>query len=307
MNEQGDQMTRSAQKIGRLTLTGAAWALLLAGCLTATSAAAQTTGNAASAEMAGQKARMLEGFFSSYRLRAALGSNPDAVGPLEAEARAKLAAGKAALADGRIAEAIELFDAGTRAVSRAIALTSSESHWDAQAASHAFSARRRHAESYLSLLEHATDISAANRNKVTDLRARLGEADHQFSNEEVKPALATLDLAYREIVDLVSNFRHGHTVVVNKVFETPQEEFEYERQRNQSYNMLVQIALAERGEAQSGLANLAARLAAESVTLRDQAERESASGDVVTAISTMERATERLLVILRAAGLIMIE
>lgn len=307
MNQRADEMSRLTRTIENLALPGAAWAMLLAGCLTATSADGQTTGTAASAEMAGQKARMLEGFFSSYRLRAALGSNPDAVAPLEAEAQAKLAAGKAALAGGRIAEAMEMFDAGMRAVSRAIALTSPEKQRDAQAVADAFVARRRHAGSYLAALERADDISAAERANVASLHARLGEADQQFSSGKLKPALAGLELAYRDIVALVSDIRRGHTVVVSKIFETPQEEFEYERQRNQSYDLLAQIALAERGEDQPGLAALAARLTTESAALRDQAEQERARGDAVAAIGTMERATERLLVILRASGLIMIE
>jgi len=105
----------------------------------------------------------------------------------------------------------------------------------------------------------------------------------------------------------VSEVRHGRTFVVSKIFETPQEEYEYERQRNQSYDLLVQIALAERGEEQPGLAALAARLIAESAALRDQAGQEGTNGDFVTAIDTMERATERLLVVLRASGLIMLE
>ena len=227
--------------------------------------------------------------------------------PLEAEARASLTDGKAALAGGRVVEAMALFDAGMRAVARAIALTSPGIPWDAQAASHAFVERRRHAVSYLAAIERADDLSTAVGADVADLRARLGEADRQFAGGDLKPARATLDRVYRDIVGLVSEIRRGHMVVVSRVFETPRGEFEYERRRNQSYELLVQIALAERGGGQPGLAGLAARLTAESEALRDQAEREGASGDFAAAIGTMERATERLLVVLRASGLIMME
>lgn len=281
--------------------------MLLAGCLAAAPASGQSTGDAVAPEMAGQKARMLEGFFSSYRLREALGANPDAVGPLEAEARANLADGKAALADGRVIEAMELFDAGMRAVARAIALTSPGKHWDAQAASHAFVERRRHAVAYLSAIERADDLTAAESANVADLRARLGEADRQFAAGDLRPARVTLDHVYGDIVGLISDIRRGHTVVVSRVFETPRDEFEYERRRNQSYELLVQIALAERGGDQPDLAALANRLIAESEALRDRAEQEGASGDFATAIGTMEQATERLLVVLRATGLVMME
>jgi hypothetical protein len=281
--------------------------MLLAASLTAAPASGQGTGNTVSPEMADQKARMLEGFFSSYRLREAQGMNPDAVGPLEAEARAKLADGRAALADGRIIEAMELFDAGMRAVARAIALTAPGAQWNAQAASDAFVAQRRHAESYLAVLERADDLSTTENADVVSLRARLVEADRRFAAAELRPARETLEHIYRDIVSLVSDFRRGHTIVVSRVFETPRDEFEYEQRRNLSYDLLVQIALAEHGGGQPGLADLAARLTAESEVLRDQAEHEGANGDFATAIGTMERATERLLVVLRATGLVMME
>ena len=300
-------MKRSTRTGGYPAWPRRAWALLLAGSLTAGSALGQQTETAASPELAAQKARMLEGFFSSYRLRQALGANPEAVGPLEAEARASLTDGKAALAGGRVVEAMALFDAGMRAVARAIALTSPGIPWDAQAASHAFVERRRHAVSYLAAIERADDLSTAVGADVADLRARLGEADRQFADGDLKSARNTLEQVYRDIVGLVSEIRRGHTVFVSRVFETPRGEFEYERRRNQSYELLVQIALAERGGGQPGLAGLAARLTAESEALRDQAEREGASGDFAAAIGTMERATERLLVVLRASGLIMME
>ena len=307
MSGQGDEMSRSARASGYLTWPRGAGAILLAGCLAATPASGQSTGTAVSTGMAGQKARMLEGFFSSYRLREALGSNPDAVGPLAAEARAKLAAGKAALADGRIAEAMELFDAGMRAVAHAIALTSPGSNWDARAASDAFVAQRHQVESYLAVLERADDLSTAESADVVSLRTRLDEADRLFTGSDLKPAREALEQVYRDIVGLVSEIRRGHTVVVSRVFETPQGEFEYERRRNHSYDLLVQIALAERGGGQPGLAALAARLIADSEALRDQAEREGASGDFATAIGTLERATERLLVVLRASGVVTME
>ena len=108
----------------------------MAGSLMTAPAVAKNLEAAVSPEMAIQKARMLTGFFSSDRLRQAMAANPEAVAPLETEARAKLAAGQAALDAGQAAEAVALFDAGMRAISRAVALGSSKSKWDAQAASH---------------------------------------------------------------------------------------------------------------------------------------------------------------------------
>jgi hypothetical protein len=301
-------MKRSAQTGENWSTRSRAAALLISGFLAAASPAyGQTSEGLGSPEMAAQKAQMLEMFFSSYRLREALGANPEAVAPLEAEAGAKLAEGKAALTEGRVAEAIALFDAGMRAVSRAIATTSEKSEWDAQAAAAAFVERRRHADAYLAVVERAEEISDVNQAQVASLRADMERADQLFSNKEIKAASKALERTYGRIVDLVSEVQRGRTLMVSRVFETAQEEYEYELGRNDSYDLLLQIALAEKGDDQPGFAALSARLTAESEKLREQAEQQAAAGDYPDAISLMESATERLLVALRASGLIVME
>jgi len=300
-------MTHSGQTDGRRAAALALSALLLGGALLTAPASAQMSSTAVSPEMAAQKARMLEAFFSSKRLRDAVERNPEGTGPLKSKAQANLNAGRTALEAGQFAEAITLFDEGMRAVSQAVALGTSGTDWDESAAATAFVSRRRHAEAYLVVLERADDVTGDQRQRIADLRARLDEADRLFTGNAVGDANEILGLVYRDVVGLVSDVRRGHTVVVSRVFETPEEEYQYERERHESYGLLVRIALAERAEDQPGLAALAARLGPESQKLREQAEAEFGAGDAVTAIATMERATERLLVILRTSGLIMME
>lgn len=300
-------MNHSGRIGGRGAAAQALSALLLAGALLAAPASAQTSSTAVSPEMAAQKERMLEAFFSSSRLRDAVERNLEAAGPLKSKAQANLKAGRVALDAGQFAEAMALFDAGMQAVSQAVALGSAGVDWDESAAATAFVSRRRHAEAYLAVLERTEDVTGTQGQQIADLRARLDEADRLFAERAVREASEVLRLVYRDVVGLVSDIRRGHTVVVSRVFETPEEEFEYERRRHESYGLLVRIALAERAEDQPGLAALAAHLTSESGKLHDRAEEEFTAGDVVTAIETMENATERLLVILRASGLIMME
>jgi len=285
-------------------------ALVLAAALAGFLAAGQVLaqGGAASPEMASQKAMMLKGFFASSRLAEAREANPDGVAPLEAEARAKLEAGERALAEGRVARAVELFDEGMRMVSRAVALAASvDKGAGKKNVSKAFEERRGSAGSYLSVLERADDLSGDERTRVAALRESLQKADRQYAAGDLERASATLDGAYGAIVDLVTAIRRGRTLTVSRVFETPKAEYEYEVSRHESYVLLVDIALAERAASQPGLELLAARLGAESDRLRAEAARQSDGGDYVTAIQTMESATERLLVILRATGAIVME
>lgn len=294
----------------RITGSGRGQGILRAATLAAILAAAAPAGaqtGGASPEIAVQKATMLEGFFSSGRLQAARAANPMAVAPLEKEAHESLDAGRAALEGGQVATALEHFDAGIRAISEAVALGSKAAAPSKQALSSDFVNRRRHAEAYIVTLESSEDISDQTRGKVRHLRGDLDRADDQFEAGSLREATTTLDEAYASIIALIGDVRRGHTSFVSRTFETPEEEFEYERERNHSYDLLVDIALAEHGEKEPGLVALAERLRAESSRLRDQAEQESAAGDPATAIRTMELSTERLLPILRASGLIVME
>ncbi len=288
-------------------IAAAVQSALIAGSLLGMPAWAQNAIATVSAEMAEQKARMLESFFDFDRLAGARDSNPDAVRPLETEARARLAAGSDAVAAGQFAEAMAQFDAGIRAVSQAVALGASARSWGPSDAAVAFVARRRQANTYLEALERSDEIGSTERREVERLRGDLGRADAHFLAGALDPARETLDVAYGEIVTLVSEVRRGHSAFVARVFASPHEEFAYEQERHRSYRLLVEIALAERGEDQPGLIALAARLSAQSDRLRAVAEQQGETGDYPAAIGTMERATERLLVALRAAGLIMME
>lgn len=300
-------MVRLALGTNGRSLPQAGWALLAASLSLGCPAISPGAEPSVSIAIAEQKARMLEGFFASTRLSRAREAHPEAVAAFEAEARARLAAGRSALAASQPAEAMAEFDAGIRLVARAVALGAAEAKWDAQAAAIAFVRRRRHAEAYLSALEVATDLDAAERTRAAALRATLAEADRHFAADALQPAQTVLERAYGDIVALVGEIRRGHSVFVARVFATPEDEFAYERERNDSYVLLVGIALAERAEDQPGLAALAARLTAESARLRTEAEHQAGGGDAVAAIATMERATDRLVAVLRAAGLIVVE
>jgi len=295
------------RKFGSARAVLAATAVVTAGWLDSGPAHGQGAPPSASPEIAAQKAAMLEGFFASERLRRARESNPERVAPLEAEARAELEAGQAALKAGQPTEAAAAFDSGIRAISRAVSLGSAERQPDQTAESVAFLARRRQAESYISALERADDTSAEMRAKLDDLRGRLARADRDFAVDKLTEATESLGEAFAEIVKVVSDIRRGHSVFVSRIFDAPEAEFDYERARNADYRLLVNIALAERSEEQPSLAALAARLTAESERTRDEALQQAGEGAHAEAIKTMERSTEHLLAILRAAGLIMME
>jgi len=246
---------------------------------------------------------MLEGFFASPRLAAARVADPEAAAAIEAEAREKLAEGHVALGRGELAEAIAAFDAGIRAIARAAAIVAASRDRDQQAIAQAYARLTAQSRNYLDVLEAADTLDASDRAIAADLRADLERAEKKFQEDEIFAAEAAARATYSGVVALVSEVRSGHSVFVERSFKSARDEYEYERERHESYALLVEIAVAERGEEQPTLAALAARVNDESTQLFARAEGEHAAGDSVAAIRTLEHATERLLAILRAAGL----
>jgi hypothetical protein len=84
-------------------------------------------------------------------------------------------------------------------------------------------------------------------------------------------------------------------------FDTPLEEYEYERQRNQSYEMLIGIMLKEES-ASATVQGMIEKLTGGNDELRRQAEILAADGEPEEAIVRMEEATANLVRALRVGG-----
>lgn len=254
--------------------------------------------------IAAQKGQILKGFFASPRLAEARAASPDAVGVLEAEARQRLEAGLAAMGEGRAAEALEHFDIGLRSISQAAALASAAgTAKETDTASADFIRTLERTRSLLAALADAEDVTATEKAEAAALSADLEAAEMTFAKGATAEAQAAAHDTYGAAVELVSAVRRGHTVLVERTFETPEDEYAYEHERHRSYVLLVDIAVAERVESQPSFAAIAARLSAEADRLRAEAEAEHGRGETIDAIATMEQATGRLGAVLRAAGL----
>ena len=259
------------------------------------------------ADMARKKAAMLEMFLASKKLSTVLISRPDAAEPLVESARIHLDTGREMLDSNDPVGATGQFDKGIEAVSQAIALSTEKTAASSDEASRANENRVREARSYLEVLGRAKGLSAEDRQRVEALRARLAEADAAASSGKKEDAWKIVNALYPQVVQLVSKAQRGQTAFVSKTFETPEEALDYERARHDNHRLLVELALAERAEFQPGLNNLAANLSTLSDHLRSEADAHATAGRTVEAVKTMQRATERLSAILRAAGLIVSE
>ena len=84
-------------------------------------------------------------------------------------------------------------------------------------------------------------------------------------------------------------------------FDSIEDEFRYERSRNRSYEMLVQMALDEQRVSPRNRDSAVAAIAGNHGA-RDQADALATGGDAKGALALLEVSTGRLIAMLRSAG-----
>lgn len=263
-------------------------------------AQAQDRVPAPSRPLLSQKLQLLESLLASPAAKKVEGSMNPAAHALLAETSALLDQARARMAADDLASAAVALDSGLRKISQATALAGKAKPQRSLAQDQARYRRlRRQTEAYVRFLanEGAAEQSALAR--LDDLLSRAGEEAVAARYDEANRLLGE---AYGLAVAAASESRRGQTVVSSLNFETPEQELDYERRRNGSFEMLVGIML-EQAEDPARLRALADRYIAESRALRAEAEALAQGGDHSGAIDTMEQATRRLVMVLRAGGL----
>lgn len=115
-----------------------------------------------------------------------------------------------------------------------------------------------------------------------------------------------IESAYREMLEIVRALNDGKMVVHELVFKSPEEEYRYEREKNRSYEMLLQIAAGESGTSEELRAHIARMIALNSERRR-AADRFSLRGDPADAIKEIESASRELAKTLRLTGVMVWE
>jgi len=166
---------------------------------------------------------------------------------------------------------------------------------------------RRHIDSYLNPAHKIADNTSAEirwQETAARVAAKTGEAEELVAAGRYRDANKLLAEAYRTVVSVIAELRRGETVVSRLRFSGPKDEFDYERRRNDSFEMLLELMLSEpRTTSGNDLRELVGRFVVKSRALRRQADIAAAAGDYQVAIGTMEEATRHLTHALRAGGL----
>lgn len=164
-------------------------------------------------------------------------------------------------------------------------------------------------ESVAALTETLTRISQEQDNasendelrKIVD--AKIAEAKGLREANKLVEAREALDEAYVAAKMAVEKARGGKTLVRTLHFETKEDEYHYEVDRNDTHRMLVDVLLQEKIQANASLKTMVDKFMDKAAKTRATAEQQAASGDYQTAVETMERATKEILRAIRSAGI----
>jgi len=131
--------------------------------------------------------------------------------------------------------------------------------------------------------------------------ADLAASDKLLSDGKGAEARARLDAAYESVKASLEELRGGDTLVRELNFETPEDEYLYELDRNDTHRMLVEVLLAEKMQA-SPMRKTADGFIARAGELRQEAEEAAGRKKFEEAIGLLEASTKEFIRAIRSAG-----
>ncbi len=218
-----------------------------------------------------------------------------------AEARALYEQAQQAMAAGDLSAAGDLLSKASVAMFGAVrdatpkTLSADKAHTDYQS--------KR--DSVLALLDAQKRIAAekpdvAGTQKSThQVEALLTEADALVKSNKTDAARAVVERAYLIAKASISALRNGDTLVRSLHFSSPEEEYHYELDRNDTHQMLIKVLLDEQ---KTQFNDMVRQFLQRAGTLRGQAEAAASRGAHEDAIHLLEDSTGELVKAIRNAG-----
>ena len=130
----------------------------------------------------------------------------------------------------------------------------------------------------------------------------IGEANRLAAANQPPQAENVLNKAYLLAKAAVSSMRDGDTLVRSLNFATPEEEYRYELDRNETHLMLIKVLSSEKSRIHT-MEEMLNRFSDKATQLRSQAEKASATGDYAQAIELLEGSTRELVRAIRSLGI----
>lgn len=166
---------------------------------------------------------------------------------------------------------------------------------------------RARLESVKALLAAQKRISAEKANvngaaqTTREIERLTAEAERLVAAGKVAEGRAVLDRAYLIAKAAIGDLRGGDTLVRSLKFNSKEEEFHYELDRNDTHRMLIKLLLDEK-RGSGDLDKMVSGFVDRAAQLRRQAEMAAARGDYDAAVKSLEDSTAELVRAIRNAG-----
>lgn len=134
------------------------------------------------------------------------------------------------------------------------------------------------------------------------LRHGIEEAATLAESKDYSDANRSLSSMAEMVEIALTRARHQETLLHELTFESPDEEYAYEKGRNKSYEMLIGL-LRNKPEVDETKLRFFSKIVAQNDEVKARADNMAADGDMKGAIAHLEHGTERLAKALRALGL----
>jgi len=144
-----------------------------------------------------------------------------------------------------------------------------------------------------------TDSKQKVNNQLDQLIARADELLGKGDNTEAR---SEIDKAYHLLKVSIESIRAGQTLVRSLQFETKEEEYHYEIDRNDTHNMLIQLLVDGKEKSDYSKTQIT-EFVAEAKVLRQQADAYAGGGAYEIAIDLLEQSTRQLVRAIRSAGI----
>lgn len=134
------------------------------------------------------------------------------------------------------------------------------------------------------------------------IRKKVTDAQVLQRNGKLEEGRKVLDSAYVSAKVTIEQLRGGDTLVRTLKFDSKEEEYHYEIDRNDTHKMLLKVLAEEKLAKNPSLKNRIDQFVSKAQALRKQAEKQASNGDFAKAVTTLEASTKELVRAIRSAG-----
>ena len=162
-------------------------------------------------------------------------------------------------------------------------------------------------ESVIALRDAFNRISDENHEEKSKLKVNnqlkklITRADALLKNGENAKARTEIDKAYHLLKVSIESIRSGQTLVRSLQFETKEQEYLYEIDRNDTHSMLISLLVDEKNKTDN-VKKKVMKFVEEARLLRQQADAYAAEDAYDIAIGLLEQSTKQLVRAIRGAG-----